>query len=95
MKHAEGEKDSQRVSRSPETHCKRPFRPCWASIPEKRFKCARFVVAMVTVSPGWPASRRSSSKDGICIESVGRRRGDARLSQESPELRGLDDRVGR
>ena len=28
----------------------------WASIPGNRFKCARFVVAMVTISPGWPAS---------------------------------------
>jgi hypothetical protein len=27
-----------------------------ASMPGNRFKCARFVVAIVTVSPGWPAS---------------------------------------
>ena len=45
--------------------------------------------------PGLPAERRLAGKNGIGIESVGRRRRDARLSQESPELRGLGDRVGR
>jgi len=39
--------------------------------------------------------RRLSGKDGIGIKSVGRRRRDSRLSEESPELRSLDDRVGR
>ncbi len=44
----------------------------------------------------WVAGkRRLAGKDGIGIESVGRRRGDGRLSKEGPELRGLDDRVGR
>ncbi len=45
--------------------------------------------------PWLAGERRLSSKDSIRIESVGRRRWDARLSQEGPELRSLDDRVGR
>ncbi len=39
--------------------------------------------------------RRLTGNDGIGIQSVGRSRGHAGLSEESPELRGLDDCVGR
>ncbi len=39
--------------------------------------------------------RRLAGRDGIGIESVGRGRGGAQLSEESPELSGLDHRVGR
>jgi hypothetical protein len=39
--------------------------------------------------------RRLRSKDGIGIESVRRCRRYAKLAEESPELGGLDDRVGR
>src|SRR5208283_4605694 len=47
-------------------------------------------------SIAWLAGeRRLARKNGIGIESVGRRCRDARLSKEGPELRGLDDRVGR
>ncbi len=42
--------------------------------------------------PWLAGERRLAGEDGIGIKSVGRRRRDSRLSQESPELRGLDDR---
>jgi hypothetical protein len=45
--------------------------------------------------PWLAGKRRLAGEDGIGIECVGRRRGDARLSEEGPELRGRDDRVGR
>ena len=45
--------------------------------------------------PGLAGERRLAGKDGIGIESVERRRGDARLAKESPELSGPDHRVGR
>ncbi len=45
--------------------------------------------------PWHTGERRLTGKDGIGVEGVGRRRRDARLSQERPELRSLDDRVGR
>ena len=44
---------------------------------------------------GLAGEGRVAGKDGIGIESVGRRRADARLSKEGPKLRGLDDRVNR
>lgn len=44
----------------------------------------------------WLAGKRTLvGKDGIGMESVGRCCGDARLSEEGPKLRGLDNRVGR
>jgi hypothetical protein len=38
---------------------------------------------------------RLASQDGIGVERVGRRRRETRLPKGGPELRGLDDRVGR
>jgi hypothetical protein len=40
--------------------------------------------------PWLAGERRLAGKDGIGIESVGRRRGDAQAPEESPELSGLD-----
>jgi hypothetical protein len=40
--------------------------------------------------PWLAGERRLAGKDSIGIESVGRRRGDGRLSEESPGLSGLD-----
>ncbi len=45
--------------------------------------------------PWLAGERRLAGKDSIGIESVKRRRGDAQLSKESPELSGPDHRVGR
>ncbi len=44
--------------------------------------------------PRLAGERRLSGKDGIGVEGIGRCRRDARLSEEGPELRSLDDRVG-
>jgi hypothetical protein len=44
---------------------------------------------------GLTGKRRLADKHGIGIQGIGRRRRDAGLSEEGPELCSLDDRVGR
>ena len=63
--------------------------------PGEPLKCARFVVAMVTVSPGWPASAAWPARMASASRASGDAVGMSGLSEEGPELCGLDDRVGR
>ncbi len=67
----------------------------WASIPGNRFRCAKFSRRHCDSIAGLSGERRLPNEDGTGIESIGRRRRDARLSQDSPDLSTLDDRVGR
>src|SRR5690349_11046433 len=65
------------------------------------------LVPNLRVDPGEPAQMRQvrrrdgdsiawlAGEDGVGVKRVGRRRGYARLSEKSPKLRSLDDRIGR